>query len=322
VSGAPADARDRYVALSGGVGGAKLVLGLSRALPADALTVVVNTGDDFEHLGMSISPDLDTVMYTLAGEVDEATGWGCRGETWQFMAALERLGGETWFRLGDRDLATHVRRSRMLVRGATLSEVTAALCRRLGVAQRIVPMSDAAVRTRVITDAGRLEFQQYFVRDRAGPRVSRIEYDGAAQAQPAAAALEALRDPRLAGIIIAPSNPYLSVDPMLAIPGLRQSIVAAPAPVIAVSPIVGGAALKGPTAKIMRELGREVSARAVAAHYGELLDGFIVDMADREAAAALADGGVAVAVRQTVMRSLDDKIALAEAALTFAASLA
>ena len=191
------DARTRdhgsYVVLSGGVGGAKLALGLSRVVPADRLVVVVNTGDDFEHLGLSISPDLDTLMYTLAGAVDEDTGWGCRDETWTFMDALQRLGGETWFRLGDRDLATHVRRAQLLAEGAPLSAVTATLCRRLGVRQPIVPMSDEPVRTRVITNGDALDFQHYFVRDRAEPRVRRIEYHGADAARPSEAALEALQ---------------------------------------------------------------------------------------------------------------------------------
>jgi len=314
--------RGSYVVLSGGVGGAKLALGLSRIVPADRLTVVVNTGDDFEHLGLNISPDLDTLMYTLAGAVDEATGWGCRDETWTFMNALARLGGETWFRLGDRDLATHVRRSQLLQEGAPLSAATATLCQRFGVPQRVVPMSDQPVRTRVITEGATLDFQHYFVRDRAAPRVRRIEYHGADNAQPSAAALEALRDPRLTGVIIAPSNPYLSIDPILAIPALRAAIRAAAAPVIAVSPIVGDAAIKGPTAKIMRELELEVSARSVAAHYGELLDGFIVDATDSAAVAAIASARLQVIACQTIMQTLDDKVGLARTTLEFAASLA
>jgi len=321
VSDARATENGSYVVLSGGVGGAKLALGLSRVVPAERLVIVVNTGDDFEHLGLRISPDLDTLMYTLANAVDEATGWGCRDETWAFMAALERLGGETWFRLGDLDLATHVRRSQLMAGGAPLSEVTDILCRRFGVRQRVVPMSDQPVRTRVITDGGVLDFQHYFVRDRAEPRVRRIEYHGADIARPSAAALGALRDPTLAGIVIAPSNPYLSIDPILAIPALRAAIVAADTPVVAVSPIVGDAAIKGPTAKIMRELGLEVSARSVAAHYGELLDGFIVDATDRDVAASIADAKLDVVACQTVMRTLDDKVELARSTLEFLASM-
>jgi LPPG:FO 2-phospho-L-lactate transferase len=320
------DATGKYVVLSGGIGGAKLALGLSHVVPAENLTVIVNTGDDFEHFGLNISPDLDTLMYTLAGAVNPETGWGRDDETWQFMEALERLGGETWFRLGDRDLATHVQRSRLLASGVTLSEVTATLCERFGVGPRIVPMSDDPVRTRVLTDDGELEFQHYFVRDRAEPRTLAIRFHGAHQAAPAADALAALRDPALAGIVIAPSNPYLSIDPILAIPGMRPAIADACAPVVAVSPIVGDAAIKGPTAKIMRELELEVSARSIAAHYGDLLDGFIVDETDRDAvartvAANSSDEQLDVTVCQTVMKSLDDRIELARATLAACATL-
>ncbi|MFQ5634702.1 MAG: 2-phospho-L-lactate transferase [Gammaproteobacteria bacterium] len=315
-------ARGSVVVLSGGVGGAKLVLGLTHVVPADKLVVVANTGDDFEHAGLRICPDIDTLMYTLAGEVNEETGWGRRDETWSFMDALERLGGETWFRLGDRDLATHIRRTQLLVDGAPLSSATADLCRHFGVRQRIVPMSDRAVRTRVIADTGVLDFQHYFVRERAAPRVRRLEYVDAGSARPTDAALAALRDPTLAGIVVAPSNPYLSIAPILAIPAMRAAIRAAAAPVVAISPIVGDTAIKGPTAKIMRELGQEVSARGVAEYYGDLLDGFIVDASDGDAAPTFAGGRPEVAVRRTVMRTLDDKIALARDTLALLDSLA
>lgn len=310
-----------YLVLSGGVGGAKLVLGLSHILTGKQLTIIANTGDDFEHLGLPISPDLDTLMYTLAGQVNEDTGWGCKGETWNFMDALERLGGETWFRLGDRDLATHIERARHLAAGQTLTEVTAALCDRLDVAQWILPMSDQPVRTRVITASDVLEFQHYFVRERAEPCVQHLEYHGAESARPSAAVLAALRDPALAGIIIAPSNPYLSIDPILAIPAMRAAIQASRAPVVAVSPIVGDAAIKGPTAKIMRELGHPVSAVGVATHYGEILDGFIVDAKDRNMVAELEKLDLQVAICETIMTSLDDKTRLARATLDFLAAL-
>jgi LPPG:FO 2-phospho-L-lactate transferase len=316
------NASDRYIVLTGGVGGAKLALGLSRILPDDRLTAIVNTGDDFEHLGLPISPDLDTLMYTLAGTVDEETGWGRGHETWNFMAALDELGGETWFRIGDRDLATHVCRAQFLDDGLRLSEVTEKLCRRFGIRQRIVPMSDDPVRTQIVTDEGPLDFQHYFVRDRAEPRVRRIEYHGADEAQPGPEALFALQDPKLAGIFIAPSNPYLSVDPILAVAGLRGAILGAGVPVIAVSPIVGDQAIKGPTAKIMRELRLEVSAQSVADHYGDLLDGFIVDATDRDAAAVIERERLAVTSCQTIMRTLDDRIRLAKAAMAFARDLA
>jgi len=319
----PASARPgRYVVLSGGVGGTKLVLGLSRIVAADRLLVVANTGDDFEHLGLRISPDIDTLMYTLAGAVNEDTGWGVADETWNFMDALARLGGETWFRIGDRDLATHVRRTQLLASGASLSDVTRTLCHCCGVAQRIVPMSDQPVPTRVVCDESTLDFQQYFVRDRAVPRVRRIEIHGANAARPAPAALAALRDPELAGIVIAPSNPYLSIDPILALPEMRAALREAAAPVVAISPIVGDAAIKGPTAKIMRELGLHASARSVATHYGELLDGFVVDTADAEAAESIRNPDLEVTVLPTIMNTLSDKTRLAASTLDFLATLA
>jgi len=311
----------KVVALTGGVGGAKLVLGLSQILDDSQLTAIVNTGDDFEHLGLPICPDLDTLMYTLAGEVNPETGWGCRDETWTFMQALERLHEPTWFRIGDRDLATHVVRAQLLAGQATLTEVTQTLCKRLSIRTRILPMSDQPVRTQVVTDCGRLEFQHYFVRDRAEPKVSALEYAGADTAEPTPAVLAALDDPQLAAIIIAPSNPYLSVDPMLAMPGLRAALDNAPAPVIAVAPIVGGVAIKGPTAKIMGELGIEPSAQAVARHYGDLLDGYIVDECDRKMVSGPEKTPLPVLICDTIMKSLDDKRRLAHETLEFARSI-
>lgn len=315
----------RYVLLAGGVGGAKLALGLTRTLAPEQLTIIANTGDDFSHLGLAISPDLDTLMYTLADAVNEETGWGLRDETWSCMAGLETLGGETWFRLGDRDLATHLERTRLLAAGRSLSDVTQHLCTQLGVAIRLLPMSDQPVRTLLdcATDAGpaTLSFQDYFVRQRAAPRVTAIHYEGASQAPPAATLAAALTDPALAAIFIAPSNPWLSIDPILAIPSIRAAVRSARAPVIAVSPIVGGQALKGPTAKIMTELGLQPSAQAVAHHYRDLLDGFIIDHSDAGEAAAIIDSGIAVAATQTVMQTLDDRRQLARFALGFAATL-
>jgi LPPG:FO 2-phospho-L-lactate transferase len=237
------------------------------------------------------------------------------------MAALERLGGETWFRLGDRDLATHVERTRRLAAGDTLSEVTHYLCQRLGISSRIVPMSDARVKTRVTTGSGMLSFQQYFVRRRAEPAVTEIHYSGAADAAPAVGALEALGDPRLRAIFIAPSNPWLSIDPILAVPALREAVCGARVPVVAVSPIVGGAALKGPTAKIMTELGLPVSCASIARHYRECLDGLILDVADTAEIAAIEEAGLAVVATATVMRSIEDRTSLARFAVHFAASL-
>ena len=309
----------RYVVLSGGVGGAKFALGLSRVLQPEQLTIIANTGDDFTHLGLAIAPDLDTLMYTLAGLGNEQTGWGCRDETWSCLAGLEALGAETWFRLGDRDLATHLERTRLLATGQTLTQVTRHLCTQLGVTVNLLPMSDAPIRTLIDSDAGTLAFQDYFVRRRAEPRVSAIRYEGATRAPPTAALASLLTDPDLAAIFIAPSNPYLSIDPMLAIPSLAAALRSSAAPVIAISPIVGGRALKGPTAKIMEELGVPVTAAAVAHHYRDLLDGYILDDSDRAEADALVAGGLAVGATQTVMNTLEDRIHLARFALGFAA---
>jgi LPPG:FO 2-phospho-L-lactate transferase len=302
---------DRYVLLSGGVGGAKLALGLDRALPPGALDVVANTGDDFRHLGLAISPDLDTLMYTLAGVVDPATGWGRADETWSFMEALGELGGETWFRLGDRDLATHVERTRRLAAGEPPSEIAMALCARFGLATRLWPMSETPIETRVATPSGELAFQHYFVRERAAPAVTGVRYAGAATARPPAGLLAALRDSALRAVFIAPSNPWLSIGPLLAIAPLRAAVVAAGVPVIAVSPIVGGAALKGPTARIMRSLGLPVTQAAIARCYRGLADALVIDRADAADAAAVEQEGLQAAVAATVMRTLEDRIALA-----------
>lgn len=312
---------DRWLLLSGGVGGAKLALGLAHCLPAGQLTVLANTGDDFEHLGLSISPDLDTLMYTLAGVVNPQTGWGRDGETWSFMASLEELGGETWFRLGDRDLATHVERTRRLAAGEPLSVVTAALCKQLGVRSTLLPMSDDPVRTRVHTPAGALAFQDYFVRQAAEPRVQRLEYRGADTAAPVGALAGTLADPALAGIIIAPSNPWLSIAPMLAIPGLKEALRACPAPVVGVSPLIGGRAVKGPTARIMADLGLTVGAAGIAAHYHDLLDGFILDRADATTAADIKASGLEVQLADSLMTTLEHRVGLARAAMDFAAAL-
>jgi len=306
------------LALSGGIGGAKLALGFSRVLPPEQLTVIANTGDDFEHLGLSISPDLDTLMYTLAGVSDPDKGWGRKDETWTFMQTLATLGAETWFQLGDGDLATHVERTRRLAAGETLSSITEDFCRRLGVAARILPMSDDRVRTRVRCDEGWLDFQDYFVRRRCVPAVKALAYDGAASARPQPAFMAALADRRLRAVVICPSNPYLSVDPILALPDVRDALKACRAPVIAVSPIIGGRAVKGPTAKIMRELGLTPSPLTVLQHYRGLIDGFILDEHD----AALAKNiHLPVKVCDTLMRSLSDRERVARCALELAQEL-
>ena len=300
------------VALSGGVGGAKLALGLSRVLPAEELLVVCNTGDDFEHLGLSISPDIDTVMYTLAGLANRELGWGRSDETWSFMETLGALGGETWFRLGDRDLAVHVERTRRLRAGETLSAVTADLCARLGVGPRVLPMSDDPVRTRVRTDEGWIDFQEYFVRRRCEPVVHELAFHGAATARAQPDFLAALADPRLKAVVICPSNPFISIEPILAVPGVRAALTDCAAPVVAVSPLIGGRAIKGPTAKMMAELGMTPSAGGVARRYGDLIDGYVCDFADMDQVAGI-DARVTLA--QTLMTTLDDREALARTVL-------
>jgi LPPG:FO 2-phospho-L-lactate transferase len=298
----------KVVALAGGVGGAKLAHGLAQVLAPEALAIAVNTGDDFEHLGFHISPDLDTVMYTLAGVADRERGWGLAEETWHFMAALERLGGPAWFRLGDRDLATHVERTGRLRRGESLSEVTRQLFSAFGVKALVVPMSDEAVRTLVQTDDGALEFQHYFVGEQCRPRVRALEYRGAERARPSPAFLAALRE--AAGVIVCPSNPYLSIAPILAIPGVKEALRAA-RPVVAVSPIVGGQALKGPAAKIMRELGVEPSALEVARYYRGIVDALVIDRADAPLAPTIEALGMRTLVTDSVMRSDADRARLA-----------
>jgi LPPG:FO 2-phospho-L-lactate transferase len=306
------------VALSGGIGGAKLALGLYRELPPDALMVVCNTGDDFEHLGLSISPDLDTVLYTLAGIANPATGWGRAEETWSFMAALAELGGETWFQLGDRDLATHVERTRRRAAGATLAAISADFARRLGVRARLLPMCDAPVRTLVDTDEGVLLFQRYFVERRCAPVVRGFAFAGAATARPPAALVEALAGARVEAVVICPSNPFISIDPILAVSGMRAALAACRAPVVAVSPIIGGRAVKGPTAKMMSELGLEVSSLTIAEHYAGLIDGLVLDHADAGEIAAI---GLPCLPTATLMSDEADKRRLAQDVLAFARRL-
>lgn len=308
----------RILALCGGIGGAKLALGFYGTLGAGELAVLVNTADDFEHLGLHISPDVDTVLYTLAGLADPQRGWGRAGETWQFMAELRRLGGADWFSLGDKDLALHVERTRRLRAGESLSAITAAIAGRFGIRAQVLPMSDQPVRTILSTDAGVLEFQRYFVGMRAQPAVRGIEYRGAAAAAASLAALDLLADPALEAVILCPSNPWLSIAPLLAMPALRAALSACRAPVVAVSPIVGGAAIKGPTAKIMAELGLDVTATSVARYYGNLLDGYVIDRSD---AALAQDLGVRSLVTATVMQTHEDKQRLAREVLDFATQL-
>ena len=311
------------LALSGGVGGAKLALGLQRVLAPGELVVVANTGDDFEHLGLHVSPDLDTVMYTLSGRSNQETGWGRADETWAFLEALEEVGGETWFRIGDRDLAVHVERTRRLRGGESLSEVTADLCRRLGAPVELLPMTDDPVRTLVATEDGELAFQHYFVRDRCAPAVTGFRFDGIEDAAPSAGFAAALVDPELEAIVICPSNPFVSVDPILGLEGVREAVAAAPAPVVAVSPIVAGLAIKGPAAKMMAELDMPATAAEVARYYAARgrLDGFVLDSSDAELAGEVEGLGVRARVCRTVMQSLEDREALAREVLGLAREL-
>jgi LPPG:FO 2-phospho-L-lactate transferase len=308
------------LALAGGVGGAKLAAGLAPLL-GKRLTVLVNTADDFEHLGLHISPDLDTVMYTLAGIANPQSGWGIAGETWTFMDQVAKLGGPAWFRLGDRDLATHAIRTQLRRGGKTLTGVTADLCHALGVAANVLPMTDDRVRTIVHSQEQRLGFQDYFVRLKCAVPVTGLSFEGATEARFNPRIGRLAEPPARPIVIICPSNPYLSIDPILALPGLRNWLKAKAKVIVAVSPIVGGAALKGPAAKIMRELGIEPCAAAVAAHYRGLIEGLVIDEVDARQRDAIVATGVAVRVAQTVMRSIEDRTALARECLAFAAQL-
>jgi LPPG:FO 2-phospho-L-lactate transferase len=306
----------KVVALAGGVGGARLAHGLAQILAPQDLTIVVNTGDDFEHLGFPISPDLDTVLYTLAGLANPQTGWGLASESWNFIEALGRLGGETWFRLGDRDLALHVERRRRLDEGQSLTEATRALVAALGVRPSVLPMTDDRLRTVVVTDEGELGFQEYFVHRQCRPRVSGFIFSGEGQARPTVEVLAALTQAE--AIIFCPSNPFVSIEPILRLPGVKDRIRARPA--VAVSPIVAGQALKGPAAKMLAELGQEVSAVSVARFYQGLLKGFVLDTADAGLAANLEVEGMRVLVANAIMRSDADRARLAREVLEFASA--
>ncbi len=303
----------RIVALAGGVGGAKLAAGLQEVLPRGALTVIVNTGDDFEHWGLTICPDLDTVLYNLAGIHNPQTGWGRADESFGTLGAMESLGGEDWFRIGDRDLATHLRRSEWLRQGISLSEVTDRLRRGLGIPSLVAPMSDQPVRTLVHTDEGDLPFQHYFVRRRCEPCVIDLTFVGAPEAQLSSLALSALQ--RADAIVFCPSNPYLSIDPILSIPGVRRFIRKLPIPKVAVAPIVGGRAIKGPAAKMMLEMGKEVSPRTVAEHFDGLLTAFVIDAAD---AALVSEFEIPTLAVDTMMTDLASEARLAAGVLDFA----
>jgi LPPG:FO 2-phospho-L-lactate transferase len=307
------------VALAGGVGGAKLADGLAQVLAPESLTIIVNTGDDFEHLGLSICPDLDTVCYTLAGIANPATGWGRAGESWQALESLSELGGPAWFRLGDKDLGVHLERTRRLRRGQSLSQITRHFCQAWGIRHPVLPMTDDNVPTWVYTDEGELPFQEYFVHRQCHPRVAGFRFEGVEKARPAQGVLESLRKANL--VVICPSNPWVSIGPILAVPGIRFTMEDRQMPVVAVSPIIAGQAIKGPAAKMYAELGIEPSALSVALHYGSLLFGFVLDRQDAGLTQAMNDLKIKPRITNTIMNSPQDRLRLAEEVLEFGESL-
>ncbi len=308
----------KILAISGGIGGAKLALGLQQSLNADDLTVIVNTGDDFEHFGLYISPDMDTLLYTLADVQNIEQGWGRRDESWNFAAACENLGMDTWFQLGDRDLATHLYRTTQLAAGQSLSQVLVDLSEKFGIAIKLVPMSDQPVRTTLTTDIGILAFQEYFVKNRCEPAVSNISFKGLESAQIAPAFLQALADPELTAIVFCPSNPFLSIQPVLSLPGLKNKLKQSGKRVIIVSPIIDGQALKGPTAKLMQELNLPCNVLTIAEIYQDIASDIIIDSADAGLSKQVAKLGMTVHCTDIMMNNLEDKKRLAGQVLQIA----
>lgn len=300
-------------ALAGGVGAARFLSGLTKIVKQEDLTIIVNTGDDIELQGLHISPDLDTIVYTLAGVVDEVKGWGIRGDTFQFLDALKKLGLETWFAVGDRDLATHVFRTALLKRGKKLSDVTAALTDAFRVAAKILPMTDDSFETRIVTERGTVHFQEYLVKRQAQDKVLGVEFVGAEDAKPAAGVVEAVQNSDL--LVVCPSNPVVSIGTILSVNGIRDVVRRSKARKVAVSPIVAGEVIKGPAPQLLRGLGIEVSAYSVAKLYADFLDVFIIDNADLVEKERIEKLGVKVKVTNTIMRTLDDKVNLARIAL-------
>jgi len=307
--------KPRYLALCGGVGGAKLALGLSHILSPEELLIAVNTGDDFEHLGLTICPDLDTVMYTLADLSNKTQGWGLEGESWHFMQQLQQLGGETWFQLGDKDLATHIQRTQALQAGQSLTEVTHYLCQQLGIQHPVVPMSDQIVSTQIHTKDATLPFQHYFVKSRCEPAVSGFSFAGIEQAQ-LNPRIQQWLDDGIDAVIVCPSNPFVSIDPMLSLPGFKQQLCDLACPVVAVSPIIGGQAVKGPTAKMMQELAIPQTSEAIAAHYQGLLNGLLIDEQDADSLPRF-QAPLQVLATPTLMHDLHSKINLARTVVDF-----
>ena len=307
----------KVLAITGGVGGAKLALGLASILGPEELEFVVNTGDDFEHFGLHISPDVDTLLYTLADLASQDHGWGRSDESWNCLESIRMLNGETWFQLGDKDLGLHLTRTQMLRNNHSLTDVVQHISNCLGISHRIYPMSDSPVRTIVETTTGELEFQQYFVRERCEPIVTGFRFEGIETARPVAQLL----DQKFESVIICPSNPFVSVDPILAVPGMRQFLLSLDVPIVAVSPIVQGQALKGPTVKMMSELNFEQSNSQIGRHYQDLISGLIIDQLDEDSESSIRALGMEVKVDHTVMKSLDDKTSLARSAVDFASTL-
>jgi len=303
----------RLVALAGGTGAAKLLRGLDALVEPGALTIIGNTGDDAPVWGLHVSPDLDTVSYTLGGFIDESRGWGLRDETFRTLGEMVRFGEPTWFNLGDRDLATHLHRTRLLREGRTLTEITTRIARDLGVRHAVLPMSDQPVSTRILGPDGWLTFQEYFVREKTQVEVRQVDYAGAAEARPAPGVLPAIA--AADAVIVCPSNPITSIGPILAVPGIVQALEATPARVLAVSPIVGGAAVSGPAGRLMAARGLEVSALGVAAAYAPWLDMLTIDTMDAGLAARLEASGVCPVVAETIMRGRDGEVALARRVL-------
>jgi LPPG:FO 2-phospho-L-lactate transferase len=301
------------VVLAGGVGAARYLEGVVRAVDPSRVTVIVNTGDDAEFYGLTVSPDVDIVLFTLAGIVEPSQGWGVRDDTFNALDMLDKLGRERWFLLGDRDLAIHIHRTELLRQGLTPSEVTDDLRRRLGLAVRVLPMSDQPVRTIIRTPEGWLPFQEYFVRRRAQDEVLEIRYDGGDEAVPAPGLLDAISS--ASAVLISPSNPLVSVGTILSLAGVRDSLRTTKAKIVGVSPIVGGATIKGPADRMMRGLGMEVSAVGVARAYSDFLDALVIDQQDADLAGAVEAEGVRAVVTDTIMRNLDVKRALAQVTL-------
>ena len=303
--------------LSGGVGGAKLVLGLSQVLNNDDFMTIVNTGDDFVHLGLKICPDIDTIIYTLAELVDQERGWGLKDESWNFLDKTKLLGGESWFNLGDKDLATHVHRTQRLAKGEDLTSITKNLASSFGVEAKIVPMTNDLVSTVVETREGDLAFQHYFVRDRCLPIVKRFRFEGIKSSVINPSIKEYGEENNKSAVLLAPSNPFVSIDPIIGVPGMTEELVKMKGPKIAISPIINNKAVKGPAAKMMQELGIPSTSIEVTNHYKGLIDAVVIDHADAALSEKIEDMGIKVFVTNTVMHSLKEKITLANECLNF-----